>query len=95
MFTNVEFKFALDAIEKGKPNASGTINSYLNKLANELKIIYSSFRSYNRRCQKGFLQFQPHAIEYKKLLNAVCMHSNELKIYKHFRKFLEGLLIFN
>lgn len=37
MFTNVEFKFALDAIEKGKPNASGTINSYLNKLANELK----------------------------------------------------------
>ncbi|WP_269511051.1 toll/interleukin-1 receptor domain-containing protein [Acinetobacter baumannii] len=95
MFTNVEFKFALDAIEKGKPNASGTINSYLNKLANELKkLSIQASEATIEDVKKGFLQFQPHAIEYKKLLNAVCMHSNELKIYKHFRKFLEGLLIF-
>ncbi|HAV5600980.1 toll/interleukin-1 receptor domain-containing protein [Acinetobacter baumannii] len=95
LFTNTQFKMALDAVEKGKSNASSLIKQYLDKLYLELpKFALST--SEESALEDAFKlkieHFQPHLYEFKKIVEAVCIHSNDSKIFKHFRSFLENIL---
>ncbi len=95
--TNTEYRFALDAIEKGKPNISGLINTYLYKFLSELEkliIIENNDELAREKLLKNFNLFQPHIREYKYLLNSLCIHAPELKHFKHFKTFLELTLKF-
>ncbi|WP_150378082.1 toll/interleukin-1 receptor domain-containing protein [Acinetobacter pittii] len=94
LFTNTQFKMALDAVEKGKSNASSLVKQYLDKLYSELpKFALSKDDSVIEEVFKQKLEhFQPHLYEFKKIVEAVCIHSNDPKIFKHFRGFLENLL---
>ncbi|ENW50473.1 toll/interleukin-1 receptor domain-containing protein [Acinetobacter baumannii] len=95
--TNTEYRFALDAIEKGKPNISGLINTYLYKFLSELEkliITENNDELAVKEVLKNFNLFQPHIREYKYLLNSLCIHAPDLKNFKHFKKFLELSLKF-
>ncbi|EPX9495974.1 toll/interleukin-1 receptor domain-containing protein [Acinetobacter baumannii] len=94
LFTNTQFKMALDAVEKGKSNASSLIKQYLDKLYLELpKFALTKEESAIEEAFKLKIEhFQPHLYEFKKIVEAVCIHSNDPKIFKHFRGFLENLL---
>ncbi|MGX5700789.1 toll/interleukin-1 receptor domain-containing protein [Acinetobacter kookii] len=94
LFTNTQYRMAIDALEKGKSNASSLIKQYLDKLRSELpKFSLSEEDSDIEEAFKQKLEhFQPHLYEFKKIVDAVCTHSNDPKIFKHFRSFLEGLL---
>lgn len=92
LHTNTEFRIALDAVEKGKTNASGNVKSYLNKLNLELPKL--SINSVERdqvidSFEKGLKNFQPHLLEFKKIIDSVCNHTNDPKIHKHIRYFFE------
>ena len=94
LFTNTQYRMAIDALEKGKNNASSLIKQYLDKLHSELPKF--SISQEDSDIEKAFQQklehFQPHLHEFKKIVDAVCIHSNDPKIFKHFRSFLESLL---
>lgn len=94
LFTNTQYRMAIDALEKGKNNASSLIKQYLDKLHSELPKF--SISQEDSDIEKAFKQklehFQPHLHEFKKIVDAVCIHSNDPKIFKHFRSFLESLL---
>lgn len=94
LFTNTQFKMALDAIEKGKSNTSSLVKQYLDKLYLELpKFSLTSDEDVTEDTFKQKLEhFQPHLYEFKRIIEAVCIHSNDPKIFKHFRSFLENLL---
>lgn len=96
LFTNTQYRMAIDALEKGKNNASSLIKQYLDKLRSELpKFSLSQEDSDIEEAFKQKLEhFQPHLHEFKKIVDAVCIHSNDPKIFKHFRSFLESLLNF-
>ncbi|WP_252509407.1 toll/interleukin-1 receptor domain-containing protein [Acinetobacter bereziniae] len=94
LFTNTQYRMAIDALEKGKNNASSLVRQYLDKLLFELPK-FSLLEgdedikvSFNQRLD----HFKPHLFEYKKIVDTVCTHSNDPKIFKHFRSFLESLL---
>lgn len=94
LFTNTQYRMAIDALEKGKSNASSLVKQYLDKLHSELPKFSLSEEDSN--LEEAFKQkiehFQPHLNEFKKIVNTVCTHSNDSKIFKHFRSFLESLL---
>ncbi|MDC5027479.1 TIR domain-containing protein [Acinetobacter baumannii] len=94
LFTNTQFKMALDAIEKGKSNTSSLVKQYLDKLYLELpKFALSEEESNIEEAFKQKIEhFQPHLYEFKKIVEAACIHTNDPKIFKHFRGFLESLL---
>ena len=94
LFTNTQYRMAIDALEKGKSNASSLVKQYLDKLRSELpKFSLSKEDSDIEEAFKQKLEhFQPHLCEFKKIVDAVCTHSNDPKIFKHFRSLLEGLL---
>ncbi|WP_289391396.1 toll/interleukin-1 receptor domain-containing protein [Acinetobacter nosocomialis] len=94
LFTNTQYRMAIDALEKGKNNASSLIKQYLDRLHSELpKFALSKEDSNIEEAFKQKLEhFQPHLYEFKKIVDAVCTHSNDPKIFKHFRSFLESLL---
>ncbi|MFV5629063.1 toll/interleukin-1 receptor domain-containing protein [Acinetobacter oleivorans] len=94
LFTNTQYRMAIDALEKGKSNASSLVKQYLDKLYLELpKFSISDEDSNAEEVFKQKLEhFQPHLYEFKKIVDAVCTHSNDSKIFKHFRGFLENLL---
>ena len=94
LFTNTQYRMAIDALEKGKSNASSLVKQYLDKLLSELpKFSLSQEDSDIEEMFKQKLEhFQPHLYEFKKIVDAVCIHSHDPKIFKHFRSFLESLL---
>ncbi|MDV7475301.1 toll/interleukin-1 receptor domain-containing protein [Acinetobacter baumannii] len=95
--TNTEYRFALDAIEKGKSNISGLINTYLYKFLSELDkliITENDEELASKALLKNFNLVQPHIREYKHLLNSLCIHAPDQKHFKHFKKFLELSLKF-
>ena len=94
LFTNTQYRMAIDALEKGKSNASSLVKQYLDKLLSELpKFSLSQEDSDIEEMFKQKLEhFQPHLYEFKKIVDAVCIHSNDPKIFKHFRSLLESLL---
>ena len=94
LFTNTQYRMAIDALEKGRNNASSLVKQYLDKLYLELpKFSLSKEDSNTEDAFKQRLEhFQPHLYEFKKIVDAVCTHSNDPKIFKHFRSFLESLL---
>jgi len=94
LFTNTQYRMAIDALEKGKSNSSSLVKQYLDKLYLELpKFSISDEDSNVEEVFKQKLEhFQPHLYEFKKIVDAVCTHSNDSKIFKHFRGFLENLL---
>lgn len=96
LFTNTQYKMAIDALEKGKNNASGLVKQYLDKLQSELPkfSILDDEEDSERAFKQNLEHFQPHLYEFKKIANTVCTHSNDPKIFKHFRSFLENLLSF-
>ncbi len=94
LFTNTQYRMAIDALEKGRSNASSLVKQYLDKLYLELPKF--SLLDDDSNVEEAFKQklehFQPHLYEFKKIVDTVCTHSNESKIFKHFRSFLESLL---
>ncbi|UOH16899.1 toll/interleukin-1 receptor domain-containing protein [Acinetobacter sp. NyZ410] len=94
LFTNTQYKMAIDALEKGKNNASSLVRQYLDKLHSELPKFSVSVEDKN--IEATFIQklehFKPHLQEFKMIVNTVCTHSSDSKIFKHFRSFLENLL---
>lgn len=93
LYTNNEFRFALDAIEKGKPTYQGLIKQFLNKLDSEIpKLSLWDLEDKKKGFLDNFTNFSAHLLEYKKLLNTICEYNLEPKIIAQFQKFLEGLL---
>ena len=94
LFTNTQFKIAMDALEKGKSNASSSVKQYLDRLQSELpKFSISKEDEDSETTFKQNLEhFKPHLYEFKKIADTVCTHSNDPKIFRHFRSFLENLL---
>lgn len=94
LFTNTQYRMAIDALEKGRSNASSLVKQYLDKLYLELPKF--SLLDDDSNVEEAFKQklehFQPHLYEFKKIVDTVCTHSNESKIFKHFRSFLESFL---
>lgn len=95
LYTNMEFRIALDEIERGKPTAQGAIRRYLNKLEAELpKLKIDGTDDYKEAFLNNFSNFTAHLLEYKKLLNAACEYQLEQKTLLQFQKFLANLLKF-
>lgn len=95
LHTNTAFRIALDAIEKGKSPASGNVKSYLNKLNSELpKLSINNVEvdDLTDSFEKSLRNFQPYLLEFKKIVEAICNHSNDPKIHKHIRDFFESSL---
>ncbi|MQW93251.1 hypothetical protein GFH30_04800 [Acinetobacter wanghuae] len=94
LFTNTQYRMAIDALEKGKSNASSLVKQYLDKLLLELPkfSILEKDNDLNELFKQKLEHFQPHLYEFQKVVDAVCTHSNDPKIFKHFRSFLERLL---
>lgn len=103
LLTELEYRFALDSIEKGKSNASGMVKTYLNKFHKELKKLSideklesllddDTDHTVKTELLKSFQQFQLHIREFKILLNSVCSHLPDQRIFNHFKKFLESNL---
>lgn len=94
LFTNTQYRMAIDALEKGRNNASSLVKQYLDRLHSELPKF--SFSEEDSNIEEAFKQklehFQSHLYEFKKIVDAVCTHSNDPKIFKHFRSFLESIL---
>lgn len=98
LHTNTEYRIAIDALEKGKQNASGAIKCYLNKLNEEL----IKFRLNSKEVKgdvkiteaykKNIKNFQPYLFELKKIAESYCSHSNDSKVIKHFCHFFENFL---
>lgn len=92
LHTNTEFRIALDALEKGKANASGNVKTYLNKLNLELPKLSINNVEQDQvidSFEKSLKNFQPHLLEFKKIVDSVCSHTNDPKIHKHIRHFFE------
>lgn len=95
LHTNIEYRIAIDALQKGKPNASGSVKTYLSKLDKELqKLSVNNSQSDEllRIFSNNLQQFQPHLLEFKKIIEATCSYSDDSKIHKHFRNFFEHSL---
>lgn len=94
LFTNTQYRMAIDALEKGKSNASSLVKQYLDKLYLELPKFSISEKNvdFNELFKQKLEHFQSHLYEFQKIVDAVCTHSNDPKIFKHFRSFLEKLL---
>lgn len=93
LFTNTEYHFALDAIEKGGSTAGGRIKAYLNKLKSELvKISIDSSADQTSSFIENFAIFQKHLKEFTAIANSVCELNPDPKLIKHFMRFLESLL---
>ncbi|MEB4800683.1 toll/interleukin-1 receptor domain-containing protein [Acinetobacter soli] len=94
LFTNTQYRMAIDALEKGKNNASSLVKQYLDKLHSELPKF--ALPKDNNEIQEVFKlkieHFQPHLYEFKKIVETACNHFNDPKVFKHFRNFLENLL---
>lgn len=96
LYTNTEFRIALDEIERGKPTAQGSIRRYLNKLEVELpKLSIDGTKDPKKAFLDNFSNFTAHLLEYKKLLNAACEYQLEQKTLLQFQKFLASLLKLN
>ncbi|WP_448761865.1 toll/interleukin-1 receptor domain-containing protein [Acinetobacter tandoii] len=93
LYTNMEFRNALDEVERGKPTAQGAIRRYLNKLESELpKLTIDETDDPKKAFLDNFSNFTAHLLEYKKLLNAACEYQLEQKTLLQFQKFLASLL---
>lgn len=103
LLTELEYRFALDSVEKGKTNASGMVKTYLDKFHKELSKLsiqekLEGLSSVNldeavkTELLKSFQQFQLHIREFKILLNSVCTHFPDQRIFNHFKNFLESNL---
>lgn len=93
LFTNTEFRIALEAIQKGKPNSIGFIKQFLNKLDAEIpKLSLKDLEDKEEAFLDNLKIFTAHLLEYKILLNAACEYNLEPKAIAQFKKFLEGLL---
>jgi hypothetical protein len=95
LHTNTEFRMALDALEKGKTNTSGNVKSYLNKLDSELvklSVEGNSSQEISKNFIKNLTGFQPHLLEFQKIVDSICIHNQDSKIHKHIRYFFESLL---
>lgn len=93
LYTNTEFRVALDDIERGKTTAQGSIRRYLNKLEAELpKLKIDGTDDPKKAFLDNFSNFTAHLLEYKKLLNATCEYQLEQKSLLQFQKFLANLL---
>lgn len=93
LYTNLEYRFALDAIEKGKPTVQGAVKQFLNKLDAELpKLSIDSLENEKEGFLSNFSIFSAHLLEYKKLLNTICEYNPDPKLITQFQKFLESLL---
>lgn len=95
LMTNFEYRYALNAVEKGLSNSFGAINSYLNKFSAELAKL-SVNEAENDNIKDLFLinlkQFQSHLLEYKLLLDSVCIHNLDSRAIKIYKKFLENTI---
>ena len=95
LHTNTEFRIALDAIDKGKSIASGSVRQYLNKLDSEivkLSIEYGKEDSLSDIFQKNLNSFQPYLFEFQRIIESICVHASDPKIHKHVRYFFESVL---
>lgn len=93
LYTNMEFRNALDEVERGKPTAQGAIRRYLKKLEAELpKLKIDGTDDPKKAFIDNFSNFTAHLLEYKKLLNAACEYQLEQKTLLLFQRFLEDLL---
>lgn len=95
LYTNTEYRIAMDALEKGKPTAIGAVKNYLNKLNSELnKLSIKDVESEKivETFKLNLNKFQPHLLEFKRIVNEISSHSDETKIYKNFRSFFENIL---
>lgn len=93
LFTNTEFRIALEALQKGKPNSIGFIKQFLNKLDTEIpKLSLEGLEDKEKVFLDNLKNFTAHLLEYKTLLNAACEYNLEPKAIALFKKFLEGLL---
>lgn len=90
--TNLEYRFATDALQKGKPNANGLVKAYLEKFNKEL-VKYNFVNGKDEAEQfNSYLQsFKSYLAEFKKVLNDVCHYGNP-KIHQFYRTFFEELL---
>lgn len=95
LHTNTQFRLALDALEKGKANTSGNVKSYLSKLDSELinlSINGCTSDEITEKFEKNIQGFQPHLLEFQKIIDSVCIHTQDSKIHRHIRYFFESLL---
>lgn len=95
LYTNTEYRIAMDALEKGKPTAIGAVRNYLNKLNSELsKLSLGNLESekIEEIFKLNIYKFQPHLLEFKKIVDAIYSHSDDTKIYKNFRSFFQSIL---
>ena len=91
--TNLEYKFALDALQKGKTNSNNTVKKYLDKFRWELKKYDFDSTNPVESFHKNLESFKTYLSEFKKLLSEVCYSENE-KIHYHYRQFFEELLVY-